>query len=81
MAGSRNSLGLHVHAWRERNVSGRFDTRKNARKATVCVQEVRRAEGGLDRSKADGMHGFQTVVLEVVVDVFVTSDMKPALTN
>ena len=41
----------------------------------------RRAEGGLDRSKADGMRGFQTVVLEVVVDVFVTSDMKPALTN
>ena len=41
----------------------------------------RREEGGLDRSKTDGMHGFEQVVLEVVVDVFVKSAMKPASTN
>ena len=60
-----------ARAQRERS----FGTRENLKKATVVSRKSggRRAEGGLDRSKADGMHGFQTVVLEVVVDVFVTS--------
>ena len=77
MAGSRNSLGLHVPAWRERNVSGLWYQRK-PEEGNGCGQEGGgRREGIEGRWYAwlpDSGFGSRRRCLRDV-------SVKPALTN